>query len=121
VQKHAVRELPAEWQQLMNELPQLPRLKFRRARDTEVWAWIRHLLAHQKLGAPYDLMTCSLGMNPWGFSQGKLQQPKRTKSQLRVLLDTVIREYPLGPDETEVDRARRLYEGIRKWRDDRRR
>jgi hypothetical protein len=115
-----MHELPPEWQQLMNELRKLPQRKFRRARDSEVWAWIYHLLVRQKLGAPYDLMTCSLGTNPWKFPEGKLPQPKRTKSQLRLLLDTVMLEYPLSLGETEVDRARRLYEGIRKWRADRR-
>jgi hypothetical protein len=121
MQRQAMRELPPEWQQLMNELRELPQLKLRRTRDREVWAWIYHLLVQQKLGAPYDLMKCSLGTNPSKLPLGKLPQPKRSKSRLRLLLDTVTREYPLRPDETEVDRACRLYDGIRKWRDDRRR
>jgi len=32
---------------------------------------------------------------------------------------TVAEEYPLRDGETDLDRARRLYEAIRQWRKDR--
>ena len=97
-----LRELPPEWQQLFSDLRQLPRLKYRRARDREVWGWVYVLLVRQHQGAPYDLRTCKLGANPANPNA----QPSKV---LRLLTATVAQEYP-GVD------AARLFDAIRHWR-----
>lgn len=113
----AQRELSPEWRQHFEDLRDLPRLKLSmaKARDREVWSWIYHLLVRQGQGAPYDLMTCPLGTNPWKLPAGS----KPSNKSLCYLMDTVAQEYPLRDGETDLDRARRLYEAIRQWRKDR--
>jgi hypothetical protein len=110
-------EMSPEWQEHFKELKALPKVKLSRRRDDEVWSWIYHLLMRQKQGAPSDLMTCKLGRSPWNYPDGKL--PARASRVLRYLMDTVAQEHPSQPKETEVARARRLFDAIRKWRADR--
>lgn len=98
VEAHAWRKLPPEWQQLMDkDMRQLPGLKYRRARDREVWGWLLLLLEHH--GEPY-LRTCRLGANP---------NERRPNKLLQGLVQIVAQEYP---DVT----ARRLFDAIRYWR-----
>ena len=111
-QKHAQRELPPEWQQLYEDMRELPTLKFRRDRDHEAWGWIYQLLVRQGQGAPYDLLTCSLGANP-------ANPNARPSKMLRYLVATVAQKYP-GFGDNPND-ARRLYDAIRTWRKSRER
>jgi len=78
-EQHGQRELSPEWRQHFEDMRELPRLKLRKTkethdgketRDREVWNWIYHLLVRQGQGAPYDLMTCPLGTNPWKLPAG---------------------------------------------------
>jgi hypothetical protein len=91
-----------EFKRLMGELPTLPRLKFRRARDQEVWSWISWLLACQMWGMPINLRTCKLGANP-------ANENARPSETLEYLTTTVANRYPNVT-------ARRLFDAIRHWR-----
>ena len=65
VRKHAWSEQPPEWKQLMDDMQNLPSLKYRKDRDEEVWSWIYLLLiSHKQRVSPHDLGTCKLGANP---------------------------------------------------------
>ena len=101
MQKHA-REPSPELRRLFEELHDLPGVKYRRARDDEVWAWVLWLLSCQRWGAPYDLRTCKLGANP-------ANQNARPSEMLRYLTTTVASKYPNVSE-------RRLYDAIRNWR-----
>ncbi len=103
----AWKELQAERAQMTAAMRELPALKFRRQRDDEVWSWIGWLLACQGWGAPFDLMTCSLGANP-------ANENARPSTTLRYLMATVTHRYP----EVEADPrfGVRLYDAIRHWR-----
>lgn len=134
VRKYA--QTPDQWSEefksLMAELPELRRLKFRKAREREILNWILYLRMCENVGmgvalvkaglarAPFNLLTCRLGSNP----DAMLRKPSEL---LLYLTHTVIRKYPLQQPgkrfpkgETELDRARRLYDAIRHWRESRR-
>lgn len=140
-EQHGQRELSAEQRKLYDELRELPRLRFQRAQDREVWGWISYLLRCQSMGmgtalvdaglarAPFDLRTCKLGTNPTRYG---VRKPSKL---LLCLTRTVVRGYPLrvpnteaqirrgwrgAQPETELDRAISLYDALRKWQADRR-
>jgi hypothetical protein len=112
-----------ELKKLLEELRDLPGVKYRRERDDETWSWIMSLLIAQRSGAPFDLRTCPLGANP----SNPNAQPSK---MLRYLMATVRNANAPRPKEsvssTAVERrlkalsrpdfACRLYDRIRSWR-----
>jgi hypothetical protein len=101
MQENAREPSPA-LRRLLDELHDLPGVKYRRARDDEVWSWVLWLLSCQRWGAPYDLRTCKLGANP-------ANQNARPSKMLRYLTATVANKY-------QNVNATRLYDAIRNWR-----
>src|SRR5688572_4787272 len=61
---NARTEFRPEEREIFDALKELPSIKYRRARDVEVWNWIVWLRACQGWGCPFDLKTCKLGANP---------------------------------------------------------
>lgn len=100
------RQPSAQWRELAAELRNLPTLRYRRARDREVWGWISHLLVIEGLTGWYDLRTCALGANPANANA-------RPGKMLRALGAVVAEKYPgFGTDRDLC----RLFDAIRHWR-----
>jgi hypothetical protein len=111
-QKYTQTEPSPEMRQLLDELRDLPSVKYRRARDDETWSWIMWLLIAQRRGAPFDLRSCRLGANP----SNPNAQPSKT---LRYLMATVQNSPVAGQCPEALSRpdfACRLYDRIRSWR-----
>jgi hypothetical protein len=109
---HKTNLRPPVLKATMAEARELPRLKYRRRRDEEVWSWIAWLLACQGWGANFDLRTCGLGANP----ANEAAKPSKTLQEFGYLLAHRFPE-PFSGDEAARRKSYiRLFDAIRNWR-----
>jgi hypothetical protein len=109
---NARTEFRPEEREIFDALKELPSIKFRKARDVEVWNWIVYLRACQMWGCPFDLKTCSLGANPANPNA----RPSKTLQYLGYLVASAYPDVFVGSEDERRRQFVRLYDAIRNWR-----